>query len=318
MESFEEQVHKELKSKNINNKNYVWAITFLLLISGITYYSYKHQTGVIAKQTINKEFTVKNQENLQQLYKENLNNPEQRYQNEFKPKSLYDAVIVVENNTPIHDDIEESDPTSTLHEGPEVNVNDEEIAAAQIPMTAPEVQQLKEETPIIKPVKVAQAPLVAEKPTMVVEKVQSKSINVPKPISKEIPTKPIKATQKSNSQTVAYVIEPKKEFDIIKCYSLKSNEAALTILCKDKIAEFLKQHKTASKFEVIGIIDLIDEKEVIKHNKYKNVYYLGKDRVKRAKALILESLGNKVSILNHEYTLKTELENRGVVIRAYN
>ncbi|RXJ60504.1 hypothetical protein [Candidatus Marinarcus aquaticus] len=365
MESFEERVHKELKSKNINNKNYLWLITFLICAVSITYYSYTHQTGVIAKQSIEKEFTVKNQETLQELFKEHLSNPERRYQNEEKEQSLYDsAAMIVQPQLPEHEQMLEEDPTFDAHKGPEVEVNDEQIAQADIPLTSPEVQQeqsnMATDTAIAKveeqnrlttlpavqqpQIKVSQQEAVIEHPIQetsqnnskvlalpnekeaVIEKViQKDSPEVPKTVA--IVTAPIELKepiQKKVDETaiqkeeIAFVEEPQRDFELIKCYNLKSNESELTIICQDKISSFLQEHKSASKFEVIGIIDLVDEKDVINDTKYKNVYILGEDRVKKAKAFIQKNLGDKVSILEQNYTLKTELEYRGVVIRAYN
>lgn len=343
MESFEERVHKELKSKNINNKNYLWVITFLICAVSITYYSYTHQTGVIAKQSIEKEFTVKNQENLQELFKEQLSNPERRYQNQEKEQGLYDsAAIIVQPQLPEHEQMLEEDPTFDAHKGPEIDVNDEQIAEADIPMTSPDVQrdQPDEATDVAMAETIQASDIPTTSPEVQMPKVAIKERVIEKAIKKTAPElpntvatlsapievkEPVKvAVEKEitkevvQNEEVAFVEEPKKEFDLIKCYNLQSNEANLTILCQDKISSFLQEHKTASKFEVIGIIDLVDEKDVLKDNKYKNVYVLGEDRVKKAKSFIEQNLGSSASILENNYTLKTELEYRGVVIRAYN
>lgn len=365
MESFEERVHKELKSKNINNKNYLWLMTFLICAVGITYYSYTHQTGVIAKQSIEKEFTVKNQETLQELFKEHLSNPERRYQSEEKEQSLYDsAAMIVQPQLPEHEQMLEEDPTFDAHQGPEIEVSDEQIAQADIPLTSPEVQQeqanIPTDTAIVKvkeakrpttslavqqpQIKLSQPEAVMEQPIQETPQNNSKVLALPNEkeaiIEKVIPkdnlevrktvavvTAPVQIKepiQKEVDETaiqkeeIAFVEEPKRDFELIMCYNLQSNEAELTIVCQDKISSFLQEHKSASKFEVIGIIDLVDEKDVINDTKYKNVYILGEDRVKKAKAFIQKNLGDNVSILEQNYTLKTELEYRGVVIRAYN
>ncbi|WP_419770407.1 MAG: hypothetical protein ACNI3C_01025 [Candidatus Marinarcus sp.] len=309
MESIEEKIKKDNAAKNINKKNYLWLIPIFIATVIITFYSNHTNKGNIAKQTMQKEFHVKNQANLDALFNDNIHTADNAYDK-----------IIAEDKIP---DETEITPQEDAVENQEIKTAKVDIAQKASPIEVVAQNEIKEPVNVALPV----AKKEPEQPIVPIEKVKEEIPDTevvikeaPLTIVKEqtqkpqtIPLENKQITPQTNAEGIHQIRDPKVSFSLEKCYDLEPNNSNLTSQCIQNLTAFLEKHKTSSKFEVIGIFDLVDER-----NSAGSANTLAKERANEGKKLIKEVLGAKTQILAQSYTLKTELENRGLVIRAYN
>lgn len=301
LEKIEDKIIKTIEKRNIHNKNYFWIVSILIFSIIIIIYSYQTNTGIIAKQTINKELVVKNQENLKQLYKEN--------------KAQTDLVTPVEEpffveTKEIKDIVAEEKNTTILEE--ETSSQDKDAMVVQENVSESNISVLKE--------KPAQKIAIIEKEEVQIQTVVEpiEKIQTPKTqetILQKTVEKEIKAASLDNSQTsLTKVIEPKTPFNLIYCYNFEPAKYTFTSSCQKQLEEFIQKNSKALRYEIIGLIDVEDVKNL--NNKGEiNQGVLAKNRI----ISVQEFLKNKtqVPLSNHFYYLKSELPMRGFVLRAY-
>lgn len=301
LEKIEDKIIKTIEKRNIHNKNYFWIVSILIFSIIIIIYSYQTNTGIIAKQTINKELVVKNQENLKQLYKEN--------------KAQTDVVTPVEE--PFF--VETKEIKDIIAEEKNTTIVEEETAS-----------QDKDEMVVQENVSESNISVPKEKPAQkiaIIEKEEVQIQTVVKPIEKiqtpktqetilqKTVEKEIKAASLDNSQTsLTKVIEPKTPFNLIYCYNFEPAKYTFTSSCQKQLEEFIQKNSKALRYEIIGLIDVEDVKNL--NNKGEiNQGVLAKNRI----ISVQEFLKNKtqVPLSDHFYYLKSELPMRGFVLRAY-
>lgn len=301
LEKIEDKIIKTIEKRNIHNKNYFWIVSILIFSIIIIIYSYQTNTGIIAKQTINKELVVKNQENLKQLYKEN--------------KAQTDVVTPVEEpffveTKEIKDIIAEEKNTTIVEE--ETASQDKDEMVVQENVSESNISVLKE--------KPAQKIAIIEKEEVQIQTVVEpiEKIQTPKTqetILQKTVEKEIKAASLDNSQTsLTKVIEPKTPFNLIYCYNFEPAKYTFTSSCQKQLEEFIQKNSKALRYEIIGLIDVEDVKNL--NNKGEiNQGVLAKNRI----ISVQEFLKNKtqVPLSDHFYYLKSELPMRGFVLRAY-
>lgn len=301
LEKIEDKIIKTIEKRNIHNKNYFWIVSILIFSIIIIIYSYQTNTGIIAKQTINKELVVKNQENLKQLYKEN--------------KAQTDVITPVEEpffveTKEIKDIIAEEKNTTIVEE--ETASQDKDEMVVQENVSESNISVLKE--------KPAQKIAIIEKEEVQIQTVVKpiEKIQTPKTqetILQKTVEKEIKAASLDNSQTsLTKVIEPKTPFNLIYCYNFEPAKYTFTSSCQKQLEEFIQKNSKALRYEIIGLIDVEDVKNL--NNKGEiNQGVLAKNRI----ISVQEFLKNKtqVPLSDHFYYLKSELPMRGFVLRAY-
>lgn len=301
LEKIEDKIIKTIEKRNIHNKNYFWIVSILIFSIIIIIYSYQTNTGIIAKQTINKELVVKNQENLKQLYKEN--------------KAQTDVITPVEEpffveTKEIKDIIAEEKNTTIVEE--ETASQDKDEMVVQENVSESNISVLKE--------KPAQKIAIIEKEEVQIQTVVEpiEKIQTPKTqetILQKTVEKEIKAASLDNSQTsLTKVIEPKTPFNLIYCYNFEPAKYTFTSSCQKQLEEFIQKNSKALRYEIIGLIDVEDVKNL--NNKGEiNQGVLAKNRI----ISVQEFLKNKtqVPLSDHFYYLKSELPMRGFVLRAY-
>lgn len=301
LEKIEDKIIKTIEKRNIHNKNYFWIVSILIFSIIIIIYSYQTNTGIIAKQTINKELVVKNQENLKQLYKEN--------------KAQTDLVTPVEEpffveTKEIKDIVAEEKNTTILEE--ETSSQDKDAMVVQENVSESNISVPKE--------KPAQKIAIIEKEEVQIQTVVKpiEKIQTPKTqetILQKTVEKEIKAASLDNSQTsLTKVIEPKTPFNLIYCYNFEPAKYTFTSSCQKQLEEFIQKNSKALRYEIIGLIDVEDVKNL--NNKGEiNQGVLAKNRI----ISVQEFLKNKtqVPLSDHFYYLKSELPMRGFVLRAY-
>lgn len=301
LEKIEDKIIKTIEKRNIHNKNYFWIVSILIFSIIIIIYSYQTNTGIIAKQTINKELVVKNQENLKQLYKEN--------------KAQTDVITPVEEpffveTKEIKDIIAEEKNTTIVEE--ETASQDKDEMVVQENVSESNISVPKE--------KPAQKIAIIEKEEVQIQTVVEpiEKIQTPKTqetILQKTVEKEIKAASLDNSQTsLTKVIEPKTPFNLIYCYNFEPAKYTFTSSCQKQLEEFIQKNSKALRYEIIGLIDVEDVKNL--NNKGEiNQGVLAKNRI----ISVQEFLKNKtqVPLSDHFYYLKSELPMRGFVLRAY-
>lgn len=301
LEKIEDKIIKTIEKRNIHNKNYFWIVSILIFSIIIIIYSYQTNTGIIAKQTINKELVVKNQENLKQLYKEN--------------KAQTDVITPVEEpffveTKEIKDIIAEEKNTTIVEE--ETASQDKNEIVVQENVSESNISVLKE--------KPAQKIAIIEKEEVQIQTVVKpiEKIQTPKTqetILQKTVEKEIKTASLDNSQTsLTKVIEPKTPFNLIYCYNFEPAKYTFTSSCQKQLEEFIQKNSKALRYEIIGLIDVEDVKNL--NNKGEiNQGVLAKNRI----ISVQEFLKNKtqVPLSDHFYYLKSELPMRGFVLRAY-
>lgn len=301
LEKIEDKIIKTIEKRNIHNKNYFWIVSILIFSIIIIIYSYQTNTGIIAKQTINKELVVKNQENLKQLYKEN--------------KAQTDVITPVEEpffveTKEIKDIIAEEKNTTKVEE--ETASQDKDEMVVQENVSESNISVPKE--------KPAQKIAIIEKEEVQIQTVVEpiEKIQTPKTqetILQKTVEKEIKTASLDNSQTsLTKVIEPKTPFNLIYCYNFEPAKYTFTSSCQKQLEEFIQKNSKALRYEIIGLIDVEDVKNL--NNKGEiNQGVLAKNRI----ISVQEFLKNKtqVPLSDHFYYLKSELPMRGFVLRAY-
>ncbi len=121
------------------------------------------------------------------------------------------------------------------------------------------------------------------------------------------------------------IVSTSKNYKILKCYDLGISEFYLSPKCKRDIAKFAKENRKAKRFEIIGVVDVLDFTSVYKNNpKTKNAQTLKKFnsmglaryRVLETSWFLNEQLDNIV-LTPVNYTITSKKNNRGSIIRAY-
>lgn len=301
LEKIEDKIIKTIEKRNIHNKNYFWIVSILIFSIIIIIYSYQTNTGIIAKQTINKELVVKNQENLKQLYKENKAQTDLVTPVEepffVETKEIKDIIAEEKNTTIVEEETASQDKDEMVVQE---NVSESNIS---VPKEKPaqkiaiiEKEEVQIQT-VVKPIEKIQTPKTQE-------------TILQKTVEKEI-----KAASLDNSQTsLTKVIEPKTPFNLIYCYNFEPAKYTFTSSCQKQLEEFIQKNSKALRYEIIGLIDVEDVKNL--NNKGEiNQGVLAKNRI----ISVQEFLKNKtqVPLSDHFYYLKSELPMRGFVLRAY-
>lgn len=249
LEKIEDKIIKTIEKRNIHNKNYFWIVSILIFSIIIIIYSYQTNTGIIAKQTINKELVVKNQENLKQLYKENKAQTDVITPVEepffVETKEIKDIIAEEKNTTIVEEETASQDKDEMVVQE---NVSESNIS---VPKEKPaqkiaiiEKEEVQIQT-VVKPIEKIQTPKTQE-------------TILQKTVEKEI-----KAASLDNSQTsLTKVIEPKTPFNLIYCYNFEPAKYTFTSSCQKQLEEFIQKNSKALRYEIIGLIDVEDVKNL--------------------------------------------------------
>lgn len=301
LEKIEDKIIKAIEKRNIHNKNYFWIVSILILSIIIIIYSYQTDTGIIAKQTINKELVVKNQENLKQLYKEN-----KMASNTLAP--IEEKIAPIHNET-IKQRVTEENPTNAVEEviipqekeiAVKENASEQTVSIVEEKIT-PRIVAIKNEPEhiptVVKPVETVQ-------PQKTQEVVQEKISVEEKKI----------AALDNKQTTLKKVIEPKTSFTLTHCYEFEPAKYTFVSSCQKELDTFIQNNAEALRYEIIGLIDVEDVKNLSNKGEI-NQGILAKNRI----IAVQEFLKNKTQIplSDHFYYLKSELPMRGFVLRAY-
>jgi hypothetical protein len=263
----------------------------------------------MAQQKISTELVVQNQATInqnapEQKIKKEKAVPKQELSNEERVK---DAIVkeIIEKN--IKGNIKRNGENPV--DGPiddDILINDEEQLLLAEKEVLEEGTMDESENEEIK---------LKEQPTV------QKHIEI-KTLPKELPTikeaTPIQETVVENKTALPIktnaVFEPKTNFNTYKCYSILPAKASFIQSCEESLNEFLSANTTASRLEIIGIIDLEDVKN-LSNKSDANQELLAKSRIDNVRNYLKNK--TKFSLSEHSYYLKTELPTRGFVIRAY-
>lgn len=121
------------------------------------------------------------------------------------------------------------------------------------------------------------------------------------------------------------------KFNTLKCYNFKTADINLDSSCLNDLPKFLNENKNAIRFEIIpvlaeddnkifekmkNVLDLKDEKfvETVKEYMYRG---LSRDRVLETSSQIKSILGEDIVLTPTNYYVKSQKNNKGVIIRAY-
>lgn len=309
LENIQDKIIKELEKKNINNKNYFWILSIIVLTTIIIIYSYQTDSGIIAKQTINKELVIKNQENLKQLYTEN------KIQ-ESLPKN--EVLAVQDSNTTVL--IEEPQVNDEESAQEEAMAQEEEMLQEQMQSQEEILAQTKEdETPIVATKNIEEKITLTE--TTVKSPIKEVAVKVEEKIvpqeTKAVAVLPVVEKQTntlSQNENVEVVIEPKTNFNIMHCYGFETAKSSFSSSCEENLNEFIQKNSNATQLEIIGLIDIEDVAAMSNKGEI-NQGLLAKNRIIAVK----EFLENKTNIplSQHFFYLKSELQTKGFVLRAY-
>lgn len=304
LQTVEDKIHKEIEKKNINKKNYIWILSILVFTIIIILYSYTTNEGIIAKQTINTELVVKNQENLKLYAQENKTIKEKVVVPEPSQEEIIKEAIVkeiIEKNIKINPKkITEENPDETMDEN--ILIDDEE----QILLAEEELQEKTPQNVVIKNEPKIELPIVSkiEAPTKIIETVK---------IESKIEEKSVVSDNTTPSEIIR-IFEPKTNFNFFKCYAFALGQSSFPHSCEVDLSEFIKANATAKRFEIIGVIDIEDAK-TISNKSDANQALLAKNRIIATRNFI--KARSKLPISDHHYYIKSELPTRGFAIRAY-
>ena len=304
MEKIEDKIIKAIEKKNIHNKNYFWIVSIFVFTIIIIIYSYHTDTGIIAKQTINKSLMVKNQENLKQLYKNNtpLSNEQ----------PLIEKQVIVSKEEVNTQELPQEKIALLTIEAKDMPLQEEVLLEKDELKNANTVQDTQPQAPITKEVLVVTSAEI--KPIEKTKTPEVKEIVEEKPQEKVTAKEEIASVLKSNETSLAKLIEPKTQFNLTYCYDFEPAKYAFAPSCQERLNNFIQNNATAIRYEIIGLIDVEDVKNLINKGEI-NQGALAKNRI----ISVQEYLKTKtqVPLSDHFYYLKSELPMRGFVLRAY-
>ena len=304
MESIENKIKQELEKKNIHKNNYIWIVSILVFTVIIILYSYTTNEGIIAKQTINTQLVVKNQENIRTNAQEKKVTHEKIVEQELSQEEILKEAIVkdiieknIKNNTKkiSEDNLDETSDDNIL-------IDDEEqvlLAEQELEEKIPQNVAIKNETIVTLP-----ATSKTEEPL--------KSIETPKiePMAEE----KIVVVKNSNQTEVLKIFEPKTNFNFYQCYSFSLAQYSFPQSCAGSLNEFMNSNSGAKRFEIIGVIDIEDAKN-LSNKSDSSQALLAKNRIISTRNFIKSK--TKTPISDHFYYIKSELPTRGFALRAY-
>jgi len=304
LEKIEDKIIKAIEKKNIHNKNYFWIVSIFVFTIIIIIYSYHTDTGIIAKQTINKSLMVKNQENLKQLYKNNtpLSNEQ----------PLIEKQVIVSKEEVNTQELPQEKIALLTIEAKDMPLQEEVLLEKDELKNANTVQDTQPQAPITKEVLVVTSAEI--KPIEKTKTPEVKEIVEEKPQEKVTAKEEIASVLKSNETSLAKLIEPKTQFNLTYCYDFEPAKYAFAPSCQERLNNFIQNNATAIRYEIIGLIDVEDVKNLINKGEI-NQGALAKNRI----ISVQEYLKTKtqVPLSDHFYYLKSELPMRGFVLRAY-
>jgi len=309
LEKIEDKIIKAIEKKNIHNKNYFWIVSIFIFTIIIIIYSYQTDTGIIAKQTINKELVVKNQENLKQLYKNNT---------------------PLANEQPlIEEEVIVSKEEVTIQELPQEKIASHDIETKNLPLqeeilleksdskkdafkNTHTIQDTQPQASVSKEVLVA---TIADiKPVEKIKAPEAEKILEEKPQEKITKKEEIVSAIKSNETSLAKLIEPKTQFNLTYCYDFEPAKYDFVSSCQKQLNDFIQTNDTAIRYEIIGLIDVEDVKNLVNKGEI-NQGVLAKNRIISVQEFLKTK--TQVPLSDHFYYLKSELSMRGFVLRAY-
>jgi len=303
LETIEDKIKKEIDKKNIHKKNYVWILSILIFTIIIILYSYKTNEGIIAKQTINTELVVKNQENLKLFAQENRTAKEKVIvQEPSKEEIIKEAIVkeIIEKNIKSNTKkITEENPDEPVDQN--ILIDDEE----QVLLAEKELQE-----------KIPLNSVDTKEPTIqlvVAPKIEeAKAVEIPK-IEPKIEEESVISNNTTPSDIIR-IFEPKTNFNFFKCYAFALGQSFFPHSCEESLNEFIKANVTAKRFEIIGVIDIEDAK-TISNKSDANQALLAKNRIIATRNFI--KARSKLPMSDHHHYIKSELPTRGFAIRAY-
>ena len=147
-----------------------------------------------------------------------------------------------------------------------------------------------------------------------------------KTVQKEVITKIVKL-DKNNFKK--YYNSAK--FNSLKCYNFKAGDVFPNAKCKKDLKVFLEKNKNAIRFEVIPVIAQDDNKifDKIKSNisgmeqefqdRIKEYMFrgLGRERVLETSWQIKDYLGENTVLTPTNYYVKSKMNNKGIIVKAY-
>ncbi len=295
MGNIEQEFEKEINRKNINNKSYLWILSILFFSTLVTIYSYETNSGIIAKQTIDKNIIFKNQANLEYLNEENkkvqkeilVKEPAQEIivKNIKEPKIIKENYEYISQNNP--------DTVDTMNKETTIKVaNEETLGVLEEVLSEGEIEALKNSKKEKIEISTSMVPVLKQPNTIITE--EKESANLGNHISK--------------------ISSHKKEFNIISCYSFEVGQASFSKTCEENFKKFIKENQQAKQYEVIGLIDIYDVLKLANKSE-SSQKKLAVQRVQSAKNFLKSKTA--IPISRHSYYLKSEIATKGVVLRAY-
>lgn len=303
METIEEKIKKELEKKNINKKNYFWILSILVFTVIIILYSYTTNNGIIAKQTINTQLVVKNQENLRPYSYENKIAKEQPVEPKLsEEEQIKEAIVkeIIEKNIKVNGKkTVDENPDETVDENILID-DDEQILLAEEEFKEKTLQnntipELKKEVPVV--IKIQEPIEPIEIPTSVSQAEEKRVV-----------------VQNRENSDLLKIFEPKTNFNFYKCYNFALANSSFPQSCEESLSEFIKTNAHAKRFELIGVIDIEDAKNLANKSDA-NQALLAKNRIIATRNVI--KIQSKVPMSEHFYYIKSELPTRGFALRAY-
>ncbi len=317
MESIEKKFKKEIDRKNINNKNYFWIVSILFFSAITVIYSYKTDSGIISKQTINKDFIVKSQDNLEQMYTQNKLIQEEKIANNsnlgLKDKNKEHIALNDKKQSvttiKIAKQTQEEEQINTIKTEHSMTNKEAKILVSGNNNLQILNQKTKEEenlNNITVKEKIAIAPVSNH-----VNITSTTSVQLNKKIEEKMPNN-LDVVVKEN--IISKLSMPEINFHIIECYSFEAGKTNFTNKCKDNFESFVKSNSNIKRYEVIGIIDIEDVKKLANKSE-SSQRKLATQRIQSVKNFLKEK--TNIPINKHSYYVKSELETKGVVLRAY-
>jgi hypothetical protein len=184
------------------------------------------------------------------------------------------------------------------------------------------------EEPIKEKVKIIKQNKIKDLPKNIQAKDELKEENFTQVESLTIQKQNKEVAEKTNNFTMVK--------DFAKCYDLGEGSYIINYQCKQNILNYIKKHKDAKYFEIIGIVDnlefkfyknleandyLYEQLDITKHSvelmKKLTESGLAKNRAVEASWIIKANTNHKAITYNPHYHIISTEGKRGVLVRAY-
>lgn len=126
----------------------------------------------------------------------------------------------------------------------------------------------------------------------------------------EVLNNQIKELQKNNIEATKG-LKLRNKIDTLTCKDMPQNDMKMTKKCLKNIDKFLAKNKDASYFEVISLLNKVEDADL------KGKLLLSKIRVNEGIIVLREKLHKTKNVFGANYMLKAKDNSKGIVVRAF-